>query len=426
MPRSGLGRSANGHSSDDQRLQARVKVRQRFLVEARPHVAGPPQLALFVHAQHQRAEMKSRPPCGWVNPPMTNSCSFDDFDLQPLAAAPGFVAAGGALGDDALQAVARAASSRSSPAAGKTSEMRSCRPGVTTDSSSLRRSPSAHAAQIVAVQVEQVEDEIDRRSGARQVRHGVGIGVGDARLDQVEARHAFCVEHRDFAIEHGLARRDVVRDHRQLGILPLAAQAAARLKPELLVDPRRRWRARRPTSLRRASRRRAAAGRRGWPSWARWRPACRLRARPSRAASVLALWRRARSAGTGCAGLRPAPPGAARRPALPHPVRRAGGFPLGFARRQVAGDLFLGAAGKHAVRVALHVPTGGGELVALLDDQPLVAFAAAFHEDQREIAVQLLAVQAEFQIAARQLALGATSPSRSNVPRSHSITLPAP
>ena len=35
--------------------------------------------------------------------------------------------------------------------------------------------------------------------------------------------------------------------------------------------------------------------------------------------------------------------------------------------------------------------------------QPLVALAAALHVDQREIAVQLLAVQAEFQVAARDL-----------------------
>ena len=55
------------------------------------------------------------------------------------------------------------------------------------------------------------------------------------------------------------------------------------------------------------------------------------------------------------------------------------------------------------VGVGFHVPARRGELVALLDEQPLVSFAAALHVDQGEIAVELLAVQAEFQVAARQL-----------------------
>ena len=37
----------------------------------------------------------------------------------------------------------------------------------------------------------------------------------------------------------------------------------------------------------------------------------------------------------------------------------------------------------------LHIPAGDGELVALLDDEPVVALAAAFHMDEREKAARL-------------------------------------
>jgi hypothetical protein len=55
------------------------------------------------------------------------------------------------------------------------------------------------------------------------VRDGIGIGIGDARLNQVKARDAFLVEHGDLAVEDGLLRGHLVRHHRQFGILPFAA-----------------------------------------------------------------------------------------------------------------------------------------------------------------------------------------------------------
>ena len=64
---------------------------------------------------------------------------------------------------------------------------------------------------------------------------GVGVGIGDARLDEVELRYALGVEHGDLAIEHGLRGGDVVRHHRQFGVLALAAQATARLQADLFV-----------------------------------------------------------------------------------------------------------------------------------------------------------------------------------------------
>src|ERR1022692_2459657 len=97
-----------------------------------------------------------------------------------------------------------------------------------------------------------------------------------------------------------------------------------------------------------------------------------------------------------------------RRAGGPDAIGGAGGPAFGLARRQVAGDLFLGAAGEHAVGQRLDVPAGGGELVAFLDEEPFVAlaFGSALHVDDGEIAIQLLTVQAELEIAAGELGGG--------------------
>ena len=112
-----------------------------------------------------------------------------------------------------------------------------------------------------------------------------------------------------------------------------------------------------------------------------------------------------------------------RRTARPHAVRRARGLALGLARRQVARDLFLRAAGEHAVGVAPPRPSpaaaNSSRFLMISHSLPL---PAALHVDQREIAVQLFAVQAEFQIAARQLLLRrdiAQHVERAAVPQHH-------
>src|ERR1019366_8044585 len=113
-----------------------------------------------------------------------------------------------------------------------------------------------------------------------------------------------------------------------------------------------------------------------------------------------------------------------RRTGGPDAIGRARRLAFRLTRRQVARDFFLGAAGEDAVGQRLHVPARGGELVALLDEQPFVALAlrAGFHVDDGEIALQFLAVQAEFQIAARQLRLSrdiAQQVKRAPVPQHH-------
>ncbi len=61
-----------------------------------------------------------------------------------------------------------------------------------------------HIAQVVALEIEQVEGKVDYRRGAHQVSDGVGIRVGDTRLDQMELGNTLGIEHRDFAVDHCL------------------------------------------------------------------------------------------------------------------------------------------------------------------------------------------------------------------------------
>ena len=81
----------------------------------------------------------------------------------------------------------------------------------------------------------------------------------------------------------------------------------------------------------------------------------------------------------------------------------AGSLALGLASGQVARDFRLRASGENAIGVRFHVPSRHGIRVALLEQQPFVALAASFHEHQREIAVQFLAVELKLQVAAHDL-----------------------
>ena len=51
----------------------------------------------------------------------------------------------------------------------------------------------------------------------------------------------------------------------------------------------------------------------------------------------------------------------------------------------------------------LRIPAGRGEFIPLLNEQPLVAFTAVLHVYHGELALEFLAVQADLQIAAREL-----------------------
>ena len=373
--------------------------RQQFLVEAGAHVAHPAQISLVVLAQYQRAEMRSRT----FRRSETADDEFlvaGDFDFQPLAAAARFVRARSVFGHHALEAgfARRLQQLRAGARKGLGYAQRRARRHHLLEQ--LAAFAQAHPPQIVTIQVEQVEDEIDGRLRARQVRHGIRIGVRDARLDQVKLRNALGIEHRDFAIQHRARGGHLVRDHRQFRILPLAAHAAARCQPDFFIFDKRNRAHAIPLHLEQP----LAAARRLVGQRGRHRFQGSGHLRGARAGNLLpidsrSLPRPGRLRGGRGLGTHPR----RRTATLPHSVRGASGLAFSLARRKVLRNLLLRAPGKNARRVLLHIPIRRGELVALLDDEPVVSLAAAFHVDQREIAVQLFTVQAEFQVAARQL-----------------------
>src|ERR1035437_9103955 len=311
-----------------------------------------------------------------------------DLDLLPLAAALGFVAAGGALGDDPFQAVLPRRFQHLLARAGESLGDPQHRSGRYQLLKLLSPPAQADVAKIVSVQVKQVEGKVPHRGRAYQVRNGMGIAVGDPRLDQVEPRNAFLVEHRDFAVEHRLIGGDVVMHHGQLGVLPLAPQPAAGLDAHLFALHERDGAHAVPLDFEQPllAARRTLGERRGHRLDRRGhlRLAHALYAREINFRFFF--------------------------------TRR------GLPRRQVARDFLLGAPRERAGGVVLDVPSRRRKLVALLDEEPLLPFPAALHVDQREIAVQLLAVQPEFQVAARQL-LGSRNAAqqveRAAVPQHH-------
>src|SRR5262249_10651173 len=91
------------------------------------------------------------------------------------------------------------------------------------------------AAEIVSVEIQQIEEKQRRRGRAGEVRDAIGVGNADARLDEVEGGAAFIVEHGDLAVENRGGSVDVVRQDAQLGILLLGAVSGTRKDAKLLV-----------------------------------------------------------------------------------------------------------------------------------------------------------------------------------------------
>lgn len=67
------------------------------------------------------------------------------------------------------------------------------------------------------------------------MRDGVGIGIGNARLNQMKTGDALVVEHRDLSIENCRVAGHLMGQDGQFGILALAAQTAARGDADVLV-----------------------------------------------------------------------------------------------------------------------------------------------------------------------------------------------
>ena len=81
-----------------------MKFSQSFSVEPSPDISDPPQLLVFIDANHERAQIVAV--ALRLSEPADDKLLFgDDFNLQPIAAALLFVSAAGVLGDDPLQTV---------------------------------------------------------------------------------------------------------------------------------------------------------------------------------------------------------------------------------------------------------------------------------------------------------------------------------
>ena len=192
------------------------------------------------------------------------------------------------------------------------------------------------------------------------------------------------VEHGDLAVEHRLLRRDLVADHAQLRILPLAGVPGARDHAHFLVVDEADGANAVPFDFEEPV---IAFGRRigeRATSWARWLSGMGARTAPGSEAGSTGARDGVMATSCGVAFF------------FTRLFRR-------FARRHVLGDLLLGAAGRARCGVLFHVPAGPRFGVFLLEQQPLVAFAAAFHQHDGELALELLAVQPELEIAAREL-----------------------
>src|SRR5262249_16426958 len=86
----------------DERLKSLVNCRHGGLVESGPDVAGPDEPAFFVNAEYEGAEVVALA----FGVAAENALGRGDgLDLDPAIAAAGFVAAVGALGDDAFEAL---------------------------------------------------------------------------------------------------------------------------------------------------------------------------------------------------------------------------------------------------------------------------------------------------------------------------------
>src|SRR5262249_21315499 len=190
---------------------------------ARADVPGPDQLVLFEHAENQGAKVVALPLCIAADHTLVLS---NGFYLDPAITAARFVPAVGALRDDAFQLLFPRSLQKilAFLAALRYADHRAWFDDRFEQLSALDQRDSA---QVVAVEIKQIEEKQHSGFRAGQGRDRAGIGNHDPRLNQRKTRTAAVVEHADFAVEHGCFRVDEVWKHTQLGILRLAGLSAA-------------------------------------------------------------------------------------------------------------------------------------------------------------------------------------------------------
>ena len=244
-----------------------------------------------------------------------------------------------------------------------------CAPGVERAAQQRLALDERHARQVVAVEVEQVEDvEVHRRLGGGALDLGRPREV-DPRLQLLEARHAVLVHRDDLAVEHRACAPAAPRAPRRP---PDTARVIA-LPRRLRRSTRALHRRRRATRTRARARRRASARRSS------------RRARTAASTSVASIGRSDFASGNGACARRP---DAARRP----PAAMRGMRPS--FRSWIVRPLITERSSSSTSRVEAYSSR------CLISSQ---FFGSRADPHQRPRAVQLLAAQRERELARRPM-----------------------
>ena len=336
---------------DSQRGELFVNRLHGLAIEPRAHVPGPLEFALIVDSQNQSTEVIA---LALGESAQEERIRRMNLVFHPITRTSRFIETRSLLPYDPFHALLFRRFEQSLPIA----EVLGIADHVVRLQDFLQQAlalDERQPAQIAPVQIQQIEGIEDHRMVPGAARHRAGVGHIDAALQQLETGHAALVQGRDFAIHDRGLRLDVMRQDRQLGILPVDQIAVARNHPDLavldiaecadavpfhLVDP-------------------LGIGRRD--AGCRSAPAS---ARRCQAASSAVFFR--------CIALQP------------------------------PSDLLLRPPGQNADRVIFRVPSGLRGGIFLLEEEPLVPLAA-LHAHDGELARDLFAVQEELEVAARKL-----------------------
>ena len=165
---------------DNARFQLGEDFGQAALVEAGSHLPRVHQLAVVVQPQHQGAEVR---PFAMGEAADHEFLLIRHLDLQPVAAAPAFVRTIGAFRQNAFQAALPGRLQHLRTHAGEVVGEADMVGGLYDFVQQALPLDQRDGAQVMPVQVEQVEQKQRDRGLAGQVRDGVGVGDRDARLD---------------------------------------------------------------------------------------------------------------------------------------------------------------------------------------------------------------------------------------------------
>ena len=352
--------AGEGFGAGDQRIELSTDGGHHLLIEAGADVAGPVELIAVIDAENEGSKVGA----------LTGQISAEDelllvidLDLDPIAGAGFQIAAIETFGDEAFEALGADGGEEFGDGAGEVFGESNGAAGFDDGLQETLAFFEGLGAEVAAVQVEEVEGEEENGAGAGELGDGSGVGGHDARLQAFERGASFFIESGDLAIEDGGGGVDELRQAREFGIGAIHGGAFA------------------------ADDANGGVGEIG-----------------ERADAVpLDLVDPAGSCGRGIGE------GSEHgRDAGGHRVNGLGqerGEIVG-TRREVVGDLVLGASGGDGVLKLVDVVVGLDGGVLLFDEEPFVLLGGVFETYEREVAFDFLAVETNFEIAARDLVGG--------------------